>query len=190
MSKQVENSRLAIKLEIRRRILRHVAGPLAVLDCCTAKGLLWANLRREFEVGSYLPVDLKPQLPGTLRMDSRDAVRALDLAAFNVIDVDTFGEPWEHWGVIVEKLAQPTAVFLTHGHVTQGQGGGVSLVARRMMGIPETWAVPQHPALQRLAADYCLAVSRDRLDIHAAVRFTSPRVDYYGLFLAPNKKAE
>ena len=181
---QIENSHLRVRLEIRRRLCRQLGEPLAVLDCCAAGGAVWSALRAELEVAAYLPIDLKPQLPATLRADSRAILSHMDISRFNVIDIDTFSEPWDHWLRLAPRIARRLAVFLTHGHVAAG-GGNLSHLAREAMGLPARWQIPLGPALIRFSGSYCLSRGCEKLTIHHCMRWTSARVDYWGLIVAP-----
>ena len=123
---QTDNALLADKLALRRMYLRRwPAGH--VLDCCQGSGELWGRLRSEFQVSSYLPMDLKPK-SGRLRLDS---ARYLARPGWrhDTIDVDTYGEPWEHWRGILEHGRGPTTVFMTCGFVGV-RGGMLSSLAR------------------------------------------------------------
>jgi hypothetical protein len=135
-STKTDNARLGSKLELRRYYLRkyHATEPPRVFDCCQGDGMIWRHLQREFTIGPYWGVDVKPK-KGRLRIDS---ARVLDQPGweFDVIDVDTYGEPWKHWAGILEHFpGRPLTVFLTIGHVSMGGGGGLSRYAAEAMGI-------------------------------------------------------
>jgi len=190
-TRQTDNSHLAVKLEIRRRICGALGEPLAVLDCCAAAGVIWRRLRAELPVERYVPIDRKPDraaVPETLRLDSRAALERMDLAAFNVVDVDTYGEPWDHWLTACRRIARRTAVFLTHGFVSVA-GGNVSRTVRRELGIPAAWPIPIGPALAKLSASFLLSRGCKSARLRSALRWTSSRVDYYGLILEPAGRA-
>lgn len=114
-NKKTDNAHPAAKLELRRYFLRkyHAETPPAVLDCCQGEGLLWRALRKEFPVANYWGVDLKPRR-GRLSLDS---VRILAQPGWtqDVVDIDTYGSPWDHWRALLPRVARPTTVFLTVG---------------------------------------------------------------------------
>jgi hypothetical protein len=80
---------------------------------------------------------VKPK-KGRLKIDSRRVVCQEGLRA-NVIDIDTYGMPWDHWCGLLPNVSEPTTVFLTIGMVTMGGGGGLSKESRRALGIPPEW---------------------------------------------------
>lgn len=127
------------KLELRRHFLRryHAATPPDVFDCCQGSGLLWNQLREEFPVASYWGVDLKPK-PGRLKVDSVRVLQQPGLAA-NVIDVDTYGEPWKHWKALLPNITRPTTVFLTMGF---GMGKAMSVVSIDQLRSVGIWQMP------------------------------------------------
>lgn len=112
--------------------------PLRVLDLFAGEGHIWTELRRQprydqdiafedqprpLQVEKYTPVDRVQRQPGQLRFKiTPRLIAALDekdgLKRYNVIDVDTYGEPWEIWQVLLFHIKQPTAIFLTRGKVT------------------------------------------------------------------------
>lgn len=113
--KKSDNTNLNAKLELRRLCLqRYHAGTVpAVLDCCCAEQQLWSVLRNEFEV-KYLGVD-KEKKKNQLVMQSE---RLLQLPInYDVIDIDTYGQPWKHWRAMLPNLTKPVTVFLTIGQI-------------------------------------------------------------------------
>lgn len=111
-----DNANLPSKLALRRSFLREVrppeGGKLRVFDACQGEGVIWGTLRREFPT-VYLGVDEKPKA-GRLRVDS-----ALVLARpgwrYDVVDIDTYRQPWRHWAQVVANGSGRMTVFLTIG---------------------------------------------------------------------------
>lgn len=164
-------------------------GPYRVLDLCAGEGLVWAEMRRHVAVSAYTPCDREPRLPGTIKGEAERLAQAFDLSRFDAIDIDVYGDPWATWQALLPRLAQPTAVFLTHGLVGgKGATGGVGLsnAARDALGIPRDWRLP--PGLKALAAfagEYILRDSVRRARLLAVGRLRLPRVIYYSLVVAP-----
>lgn len=112
---KTDNGDLRAKLELRRYFMRkyHSDGSARVFDCCQGSGLLWRVLRQEFPLANYWGVDLKAK-PGRLKIDSA-RILAQPGWTEDVIDVDTYGAPWDHWGAILANLTHSATVFLTVG---------------------------------------------------------------------------
>jgi hypothetical protein len=143
---RTDNALLKSKLELRRHALRryHAAGDIRVFDCCQGGGVIWSRLKAEFPVTSYWGVDVKPKR-GRLAVDSRRIVCQPDLRC-NVIDIDTYGMPWDHWEGLLPNVVEPTTVFMTIGTATRGRGTGMKMpkTVLRSLGIPGDW--PLSPA--------------------------------------------
>lgn len=77
----------------------------------------------------------------------------------NVIDIDTYGQPWKHWYPLLANVTPPTTVFLT---VTTAIGGlsnlskhDVRVLGLRHLPIPSGVMA----SLARLAIQYHLAAA-------------------------------
>jgi hypothetical protein len=145
-SKKTDNANLKSKLALRRHMLQrhHSAGDIRVFDACQGDGLLWGRLRSEFPVAYYYGVDVKPKR-GRLAIDSKRVVCQPGLNC-NVIDVDTYGLPWDHWVALLPTIVEPTTVFLTAAIASQRmhqRTGGVSLPksVKSVLGIPADWDI-------------------------------------------------
>lgn len=164
---KTDNHNAESKLALRRFFLEkyHREDPPSVLDCCQGSMLLWGTLRNEFQVADYLGVDLKPK-PGRLKVDS---VRILDQDGwqFDVIDVDTYGEPWAHYAAICERLTKPVTVFLTVCTIAAAGGGNISKVLRKGMGIHH---------LEKLPKAICGKLGQKSLSIMLATALSNCRV--------------
>lgn len=106
-----DNKGLSEKVAVRMHFVRKFhQGNAKVFDACQGAGLVWKEIRSRIDVKSYWGVDLKPA-SGRITMNSLDVLSKP--IKDNVIDVDTYGEPWEHWLKMLPNINQPTSVFLT-----------------------------------------------------------------------------
>jgi hypothetical protein len=142
-SKKTDNHDPRAKLLLRRHFLEryHSDGEADVLDCCQAGGLLWSEIKTTHKIARYWGVDLKPK-KGRLKIDS---VRILQQAGWpqNVIDIDTYGEPWKHWEAMLPNVQKPVTVFLTIATIKMGGGGNISNVLKEALGVHRLPSIPQ-----------------------------------------------
>ena len=89
----------AAKIDIRRRALAAIGADQAhVFDAFAGAGELYAEVWKD--AASYTGCDLKyTPIRGDQRLmfaaDNRRVLRSIDLAPFNVFDLDAYGSPWE-----------------------------------------------------------------------------------------------
>lgn len=161
-----DNDDPSVKLYLRRYFLQkyhaETEGAGVVLDCCQGEAVLWTPLRREFPHLRYVGVDRKPK-KGRLFLghgSHGDSARLLQAPGlpYDVIDVDTYGSPWNHYMTMLPNIIKPTTVFLTLGalNITAVDNHSVSA-----LGIKFSRAVPHtlRARLRDLALDACLAKS-------------------------------
>jgi|GEM_PF-1770099 len=92
---------LRAKVGMRMSVLEHVK-PAHVFDAyCGPSGEMWRAVwkRAASYVGCdevYEPFDPRRRFVG----DNRTVMRAIDLQAYNVFDLDAFGEPWEQLTIL------------------------------------------------------------------------------------------
>ena len=126
------------KVEIRERVLQFVgAGKARVFDAFAGVGELheavWRLAAHYEGCDSKLYLDKRTMFCA----DNRRVLRCIDLALFNIFDLDAFGSPWEQAGIIAAR--RPVAKGERLGLVlTLGEG-----LKLKLGGMP--------PALGRLA---------------------------------------
>lgn len=188
-NKNLDAKILDAKILLRRRVLDEAKfAEHRVLDLCAGEGVVWRTMRHHAKLDDYVPVDLAPRLPGTIVGDVKDErfLSAFDLSRFNIIDIDTYGEPWKPWSFIQEHLRTPTAIFLTHGAVSTPGGSHVSNFVLQRLGIPVSWNIPMKRDLSEFAAPYMLHPGRyARTLIAKAWKVSLHNVTYYGLICEP-----
>jgi len=182
---KTDNRRLDLKVQLRRHTLDQAQlGAIRVLELCAGEGAVWRTMRRHVKVADYVPVDIAPRLPGTLKGDVMDErfLSAFDLSRFTVIDIDTYGEPWKPWRHVFERLTRKTVVFLTHGTVSSPAGARISEFACEILGIPKSWEIPRKQELALFAARYMLLAGEGAVcSIRKGWKVSLENVSYYGL---------
>jgi hypothetical protein len=99
-----------------------------------------------------------------------------------VIDIDTYGDPWEVWEGLRRRITRRLAVFITNGIMGRGEGS-LSLFLRAQAGIPRAWPLPVNEGLIRFLGRRYLVQSLAGFVVERALYLEHPRVDYYGLLL-------
>lgn len=112
----IDNTNVAAKLDLRYYFLKkyHADNSPRVLDACQGSGILWKIIRRQFNVAHYLGLDTKEK-KGRLKIDSARFLESPGWS-FDVIDVDTYSNPWRHFSAILKNGNEPVTIFLTVGH--------------------------------------------------------------------------
>ena len=142
---KTDNHNMAAKLALRRHFIDkyHAGEYFSVFDCCQGDGKIWKRLGREYQF-SYWGVDVKKR-SGRLMVESE---RVLGIEGFSadVVDVDTYGNPWGHWMALLPNVTSPTTVFLTEGFMRQGPkpgGGSIPNAVKDAIGL--TFATIEAP---------------------------------------------
>ena len=157
------------------------------MDACQGAGKIWQRIRRRFPC-TYMGADTALRTVGV----KVDSVRLFDLPwEWDVIDVDTYGEPWRHWEAICRTCRQPVTVFLTVGIVRMfGWSPKASPYIHRALGCPDEtppaiesqYMEDMHAWLLSYAAKL---YGRTIEDCRRVVG--NSRVSYYGCRLLPGK---
>lgn len=196
MKNQADRTSLSSKVQLRRHVLGVAKfDSLSVLDLCAEDGTTWKEMRKHVEVRTYTPVAKKGKQPGTLKeVVNARLIEALYLSKYNIVDIDTFGDPWELWWTVFNQIITRTAVF-----VTAGSAGlrGVSRLAMERMGIPEEWSqgrkeeckLPNVPGLADIVEQYFVVPFSRTCQIERAFKAELVKpgssVSYYGLLCKP-----
>lgn len=177
---QQDNQYLPEKLALRRYFLDKYpmpAGkPFRVIDCCAGeKQAIWTQLRQEYAV-QYLGLD-KKRVGGAIVKITAERWLAQTKWAADVVDIDTYGEPWVIWESMLENFkGEEVTVFLTYCNVPVNNAvGRMSQVVRQRIGIPEEWKIWHSRVIAPFTMNAMLAYAIERgfRVIEAArIRFT------------------
>jgi hypothetical protein len=212
---KTDNRSLDSKCRLRRFLIQEAQlEPCCVLDLFAGEGGIWTELRRErhhsgepsnraVEVQRYTPVDMAkrqdgqihakitPRLIAAFNGDSEEELYGGSaLMRYNVIDIDTYGDPWEIWQAVLFRIKTKTAVFLSRGRVSYGMAPGagkmsISKLAKRICGIPEKWNVPGRGDLLAYTDRRQLLQECSTAEITSGYTIDHGRVEYYGLIVEP-----
>ena len=179
---KTDNRSLPTKLAMRTRVLQAAGiADARVLDVCAGEGRIWEAMRARVTVSRYVPCDKTSRRAGAFELEAIQAIRLFDLAEFNVIDIDPYGDPWWIYFTLVPLLRTKTCVFLTCGTTMPR----MSLTLRESMGIPRAWNVPVDAKVLDYAVQFALAKALDYSIIDYACEAKSGFGRYYGLVLTP-----
>ena len=180
-----DNAALPLKVAIRRWLLDRMGITEAyVLDTCSGEGRVWSAMANYVSIAQWVRTDIKPRTPGTMPLSAEQACTALPVEAFNVIDIDPYGDPFGAYNAMLirRRILGPTAVFLTHGHVAHSV---VADAAARAVGMPTDWPMPHSPGLSDFIAKMNLEATWKHATILHAAQIAQKTVDYYAIGLAP-----
>ena len=144
---KTDNKSIGNKIFLRRKATEHLA-QARVLDLFAGNNVLWRNI----ETARYYGVELLPGKGANLNADARQAIDAIDLSAFNVIDCDTYGVPFEVCRKLLEhpQVRPGTVIIYT---AICGAFTGVARECLEMFGLHEMYKIA--PTLfNQSAVDY------------------------------------
>lgn len=104
-STQTDNNPHALKakIDLRQRVLAAIGEPAGVFDAFAGSGQMysavWSKAQR------YVGCDLKWIRDGRkmFAADNRRVMRAIDLAPFNIFDLDSYGAPWPQAIIVADR---------------------------------------------------------------------------------------
>lgn len=119
----------AAKVDIRRRVFDAIAKPRNVFDAFAGSGEMFSAVWKDAD--GYIGCDLKYVRDGRTMFaaDNRRVLRVVDLAPYNVFDLDAYGSPWECAIIIADRRrVAPGELF----GVVLTDGCGVAYIANQM----------------------------------------------------------
>lgn len=133
---------VAAKIDIRRRVFDAVkeAGPVAVLDVFAGGGEMHRAIWREADryVGCdkrYFPDDCRELFAA----DNRRVLRAIDLADFNLFDLDAHGSPWHQATIVADrrklKADERVGFVFTEGDGLSYKANNVAHAVTHLIGL-------------------------------------------------------
>lgn len=128
------------KAELRRLVLEALGEDQAdVFDAFAGNGAMYERVWHRAR--SYTGCDLVWYRDARLAYvaDNRRVMRAIDLARFNVFDLDAYGSPWEQVCILVDRRpvaqGERLGLLLTEGTGFNLKLGGMPLALRRLAGL-------------------------------------------------------
>jgi len=120
-----ESTAEPVKIQLR---LDHLPDKrsLKVLDAFAGHGSIWTKVRAARPLVSFdvLSVEKRGYLPGQVAIDNVRLMRSLDLAKFDVIDLDGFGFPYRQLCEVFRQRPTGAVVYVT---CPMGQAGLTTL---------------------------------------------------------------
>lgn len=128
------------KVALRRRVLAAIGGPQArVFDAFAGSGAMYRAAWKD--AAAYTGCDLRQFGGGRLAYvaDNLRVLRAVDLSAFNVFDLDAYGSPWKQATVIAARRdlapGERIALVLTDGAPMRARLGQIEAGLAALAGV-------------------------------------------------------
>jgi len=139
--KKVDNASRgkAAKVEIRRNVMAALGEPARVFDGFAGAGHLYRAVWRE--AASYTGCDQRYFADGRRMFvaDNRRVLRSLDLAAFNLFDLDAYGSPWEQALIVAARRrvapGERIGMVFTEGNGLNYKGNVVPAAVTQLIGL-------------------------------------------------------
>jgi hypothetical protein len=132
-SRKVDNNSraLAAKIDIRRRVMAAVGKPARVFDAFAGEGQMYSGIWKDAD--TYVGCDVKYVPDGRLMFaaDNKRVLRAIELSAFNIFDLDAYGSPFEQAIIIADRRRVAAGELLG---LVMTEGSGISLKANIVSG--------------------------------------------------------
>lgn len=109
-STKTDNKSIANKIFIRKEAIKNL-NEVKVLDLFAGRNVLWNNIKTD----KYFGIEIEKNKGKNLNVDVRKVFDNLDLSAFNVIDCDSYGLPFNLMKKILTRqdVNKGTIVFYT-----------------------------------------------------------------------------
>jgi len=171
-----DNKHIKSKLLLRRYFLDKYGGG-TVIDACAGSSVIWSKLRKEYDV-NYWAIDVKKK-KGRHTVDSA-RILALPDTVCNVLDIDTYGSPWEHLLAYVDHATSPFTCFLTVGSKAYAKQ---QITAMRYAGLPPKTPPGFQRGLADLITDSCITLANhdDITPVEIIEAFPQTNARYIGV---------
>ena len=107
---KTDNKSIPNKIQIREEAIKGLS-EVRVLDLFAGRNTLWNNIRTD----RYFGIDLQKDKGNNLSADTRDVLTQLEFSAYNVIDCDSYGIPFDILKYLFQNklLSKGTIVIYT-----------------------------------------------------------------------------
>jgi hypothetical protein len=128
------------KIAIRQTVADAIGGPVHVFEAFAGTGELYRAVWQR-RAASYAGCDLRYFRDGrrVFVADNRRVLRAIDLAAFNVFDLDAYGSPWEQAMIITArrtlKPGERIGIVVTEGNGLNYKNGIIPHAVNELIGL-------------------------------------------------------
>lgn len=125
-SAYTDNDGLEAKIALRKRATQGLKEPLRVLDLFAGENKIWAN----FDCERYYGIEAEKGKGRNLHADNRNIIPLLNLAAFNVIDCDAYGTPYDQISLLFGNPTLKSGTVIIYTCIT----GTLNRLSVKMIG--------------------------------------------------------
>lgn len=147
-SQRTDNSETDIKISVRLSALEHInKNKILVLDAFHGNGFLWEKIKHE--TGLNITVHgiekEKNKAENVFEGDNRKILPKLNLAKYDIIDLDSYGTPFDQLKIIFGNKTLDKAIII-YTYIITAQGGA----SKKMLG-----TIGIHKAMYKKAPLLC-----------------------------------
>lgn len=180
-----DNSNRSAKKNLRRYATRCLS-TLRVLDCYAGNGAMWANVSKELYLGIEKQRGKGSATNGIVNADNLKMIPNMDLSAYNVIDLDAYGVPYDQMRLIFENKTLQHGTVVIYTAIRNGMSG-VNANALENLGLSKMYK--KCPSLFKpmyMDCFYELLRSKGVSKVHEIDQSTKKKGSYekhYGFFV-------
>lgn len=142
-----DNASIVQKVNLRKKAIEGIEN-VRVLDLFAGENRIWSN----FALERYYGVEKEAGKGKNLWADNRKIIPSMDLSQFNVIDVDSYGIPFEQIEMIFENPSLQPGTMIIYTAITNGVST-LSKKCQEMYGIQKMYKKCK-TAFNKKALDY------------------------------------
>ena len=182
------------KVQVRENVLDEISRAgidgVHVFDAFAGDGEMWRQVWRKAD--SYVGCDMTWYRDERVVFagDNRRVLRAIDLARFNIFDLDAWGSPWEQVMIIAARRrvapGECIGVILTEGSAMKLKLGGYPAALRilsGLRGLPAGGARGRNELTDRAILSFCRRLKARPIRRWQAIGKTGTPVVYIGLII-------
>lgn len=180
---------LPAKIALRRQLL-HAMSETRVFDAFAGSGKMFHEVWKD--AAEYAGCDFRWFIDDRMCYvaDNRRVLRAIDLQAFNIFDLDAYGSPWEQALIIAERRrvapGEMIGFAITDGTRLNLKMGGLPLAMRHLAGFKTKVAGGsrlQDEILSMMISGLCRRLKAELISRNVAKGKTGSQVLYLTLLL-------
>lgn len=106
-----------VKVNLRKYVLKSLNRKYKVLDCFHGNGLIWGEVAKSIDVEMVTGIEINNNLYSnfeTIIGDNREVLKHINIDEYNIIDIDSYGNPFEQMNIIFRRSNKQKIIIYTY----------------------------------------------------------------------------